>query len=53
MDLLGVPDAVSLTLLMLTGIGLVRSMYSAHELVRWLPAIDRGTVSDATHGWSR
>jgi hypothetical protein len=53
LDLLGVPDFVSLSVLVLTGIGLVRLMYRAHKLVRWLPAISRGTVSDATHDWSR
>jgi UDP-GlcNAc:undecaprenyl-phosphate GlcNAc-1-phosphate transferase len=53
LDWLGVPDFVSLGLLVLTGIGLVKLMYRAHRLVRWLPAIGRGTVSDASHDWSR
>ncbi len=53
LDLLGVPDSVSLTLLVLTGIGLVRLMYRAHRLVRWLPAISRGTPSEVSQDWSR
>jgi UDP-GlcNAc:undecaprenyl-phosphate/decaprenyl-phosphate GlcNAc-1-phosphate transferase len=51
LDLLGVPDFISLTLLMLTGLALVRLMYRAGRLVRYLPAISRGTASDATHDW--
>jgi len=53
LDLLGVADSVSLSLLVLAGIGLVRLMYRAHWLVRWLPAITRGTASDVSHDWSR
>jgi UDP-GlcNAc:undecaprenyl-phosphate GlcNAc-1-phosphate transferase len=51
LDLLGVPDFISLILLVLTGIALVRLMYRAHRLVRWLPAIGRGTISEATQDW--
>ncbi len=53
LDLLGVPDFLSLTALVLTGIGLVRLMYRAHQLVRLLPAISRGTAREATNDWSR
>jgi UDP-GlcNAc:undecaprenyl-phosphate GlcNAc-1-phosphate transferase len=53
LDLLRVPDFVSLILLVLTGIGLVRLMYRAHRLVRWLPAISRGSAGEATQDWSR
>jgi UDP-GlcNAc:undecaprenyl-phosphate/decaprenyl-phosphate GlcNAc-1-phosphate transferase len=52
LDLLRVPDFVSLSLLVLTGIALVRLMYRAHRLVRWLPAIGRNTTSEASHDWS-
>ncbi len=51
LDLLGVPDVVSLVLLVLTGTGLVRLMYRAHSLVRWLPALSRGSVRDATQNY--
>lgn len=51
LDLLGVPDVVSLVLLVLTGTGLVRLMYRAHALVRWLPALSRGSVRDATQNY--
>jgi hypothetical protein len=50
---LGVPDTVSLALLVLTGIGLVRLMYRAPDLVRRLPAISRGSVPDASQDWLR
>ena len=53
MDLLGVPDGVSLALLVLTGIALVRCMYRAPELVLRLPALSRGKAREATPGWSR
>jgi UDP-GlcNAc:undecaprenyl-phosphate GlcNAc-1-phosphate transferase len=52
LDMLRVPDFVSLIVLVLTGIGLVRLMYRAHYLVRLLPAISRGKASEATHDWA-
>jgi UDP-GlcNAc:undecaprenyl-phosphate GlcNAc-1-phosphate transferase len=52
LDLLGVPDFVSLSLLVLTGVGLVRLMYRANRLVRWLPAISRASAAEGTHDWS-
>jgi hypothetical protein len=44
--MLGVPDAVSLTLLVLTGVLMVRLMYRAHRLVQWLPVLSRGRRTD-------
>jgi UDP-GlcNAc:undecaprenyl-phosphate GlcNAc-1-phosphate transferase len=46
LDVLDVPDAVSLTLLVLTGVLMVRAMYQAHQVVRWLPALSRERRSD-------
>ena len=48
LDMLGVPDAVSLALLVLTGVLMVRLMYRAHYLVRWLPGISRERRADTT-----
>jgi UDP-GlcNAc:undecaprenyl-phosphate/decaprenyl-phosphate GlcNAc-1-phosphate transferase len=41
LDLLDVPDVVSLVLLVLTGVLMVRAMYRAHRIVQWLPGINR------------
>lgn len=41
LDLLDVPDVVSLVLLVLTGVLMVRCMYRAHYLVRLMPSISR------------
>ena len=53
LDLLGVPDVISLILLVLTGVALVRLMYRANRLVRFLPAVIRGGAIGATQDWSR
>jgi UDP-GlcNAc:undecaprenyl-phosphate/decaprenyl-phosphate GlcNAc-1-phosphate transferase len=53
LDVLGVPDFVSLALLVLTGVVLVRLMYRAQVWARWVPAIGRGTAGNATHDWSK
>ncbi len=41
LDMLDVPDVVSLVLLVLTGVLMVRVMYRAHRIVQWLPGISR------------
>jgi len=41
LDVLGVPDAISLTLLVLTGVAMVRFMYRAERLAKLLPIVTR------------
>ena len=41
LDQLGVPDAISLVLLILVGVAMVRLMYKANRVVRLLPGIRR------------
>ncbi len=48
LNMLGVPDVISLMFLVLTGVLLVRLMYRASTWVRWLPVVRRGVASDAT-----
>jgi len=48
LDLLGVPDYVSLILLVLAGVVLVRLMYRARVWGRWIPVIRRGVSSEVT-----
>ncbi|MDE2251917.1 MAG: undecaprenyl/decaprenyl-phosphate alpha-N-acetylglucosaminyl 1-phosphate transferase, partial [Gammaproteobacteria bacterium] len=40
----GVPDWVAFGGLVLAGVGVVYSMDYAHHLLRWLPALRRGTA---------
>ena len=53
LDLLGVPDFVSLALLVLAGIVLVRLMYRARRWVSWIPVTGRVVAQEATHDWSK
>ncbi len=46
LDMLGVPDSVSLAVLILTGATMVRFMYRAHRVLRWLPTFSRGRRVD-------
>ena len=46
LDFLGVPDVVSLTLLILAGVALVRLMYRAQWLLRFLPAFGHGARAE-------
>lgn len=47
LDLLDVPDVVSLALLVLSGVLMVRAMYRAHRVVQWLPVLGREDRADA------